>query len=242
VSANGDPTEYQEMAKSGTPLKMIVADGHEFVAQLSCETIAVTLAGGKSFGSAAYLSSNAVTQAKLLSDGLDTTPRIVTANNNSKRKANTRAGYSYFHTAIDDYSRLAYTEALENEKGVTAAQFWLRAVAFFAEHGIVHVKRCLTDNGSCYRSRAWASAFDTTATTHKRTRPYTPKTNGKVERFNGTLAREWAYVKPYDSEEARTAELVPFLNYYNHERPHASLKHQPPCFGCLFDQFSWPVG
>lgn len=84
VSANGDPTEYQEMAKSGTPLKMIVADGHEFVAQLSCETIAVTLAGGKSFGSAAYVSSNAVTQAKLLSDGLDTTPRIVTANNNSQ--------------------------------------------------------------------------------------------------------------------------------------------------------------
>lgn len=148
----------------------------------------------------------------------------------SKRKgAGTgRIGYTYLHTAIDDHSRLAYTECLEDEKGTTAADFWLRAATFFAEHGIEHVERCLTDNGSCYRSRAWAAALEATGTTHKRTRPYTPRTNGKVERFNGTLAREWAYVREYDSEAARRAALVDFLNHYNYHRPHASLGHKPP--------------
>jgi transposase InsO family protein len=102
-----------------------------------------------------------------------------------------RIGYTYLHSAIDDFSRLAYTEPLEDEKGVTAADFWLRAVVFFAEHGITSIRRVLTDNGSCYRSRAWAKALEDTGTVHKRTRPYTPRTNGKVERFNGTLAREW---------------------------------------------------
>ncbi|WP_333894462.1 IS481 family transposase [Mycolicibacterium gadium] len=137
-------------------------------------------------------------------------------------------GYTYLHSALDDHSRLAYTEPLDNEKGVTAADFWRRAVTFYAEHGITAVHRVLTDNGSCYRSRAWARALDDTATTHKRTRPYTPRTNGKVERFNGTLTREWAYVREYSSEEERRAALVGFLNYYNHERPHAALSHRPP--------------
>lgn len=148
----------------------------------------------------------------------------------SKRKgAGTgRIGYTYLHTAIDDHSRLAYTECLGDEKGTTAADFWLRAATFFAEHGIEHIERCLTDNGSCYRSRAWAAALEQTDTTHKRTQPYTPRTNGKVERFNGTLAREWAYVREYDSEAARRAALVDFLNHYNYHRPHASLGHKPP--------------
>lgn len=139
-----------------------------------------------------------------------------------------RIGYTYLHTAIDDHSRLAYTEAMENEKGVTAADFWIRSVTFFAEHGIAAIRRCLTDNGSCYRSRAWAKALADTGTTHKRTRPYTPRTNGKVERFNGTLAREWAYVREYGSEEERRAALVDFLNHYNYERPHSALGHKPP--------------
>ncbi len=139
-----------------------------------------------------------------------------------------RVGYTYLHSAIDDHSRLAYTEPLENEKGVTAADFWLRAVVFFAEHGITSVRRCLTDNGSCYRSRAWAKALEDTGTVHKRTRPYTPKTNGKIERLNGTLAREWAYVREYQSEEERRLALIDFLNFYNHERPHAALGHKPP--------------
>lgn len=90
------------------------------------------------------------------------------------------------------------------------------------------IQRCLTDNGSCYRSRAWAAALDQTGTTHKHTRPYTPCTNGKVERFNGTLAREWAYVREYESEAHRRAALVDFLNHYNYDRPHAALEQKPP--------------
>ncbi len=134
-----------------------------------------------------------------------------------------RVGYTYLHTAIDDHSRLAYTEALEDEKGVTAAGFWLRAVAFFAEHGVDRVRKVLTDNGSCYRSRTWARAVQATGTRHVRTRAYTPRTNGKVERFNLTMAKEWAYVREYSSEAERRAELVSFLNFYNHERPHTAL-------------------
>ncbi|MDQ0767158.1 transposase InsO family protein [Streptomyces canus] len=131
--------------------------------------------------------------------------------------------YTYLHTAIDDHFRLAYTEALEDERAVTAAAFWHRAVAFFAAHDITPIHRVLTDNGSCYRSRAWAAALATTKTKHKRTRPYTPRTNGKVERFNGTLAREWAYVRDYGSEHERRVALADFLNYYNHEGPHTAL-------------------
>ncbi len=137
-------------------------------------------------------------------------------------------GYTYLHTAIDDHSRLAYTEALENEKGVTAADFWLRAVVFFAEYGVSRISRVLTDNGACYRSHAWADALKVTGTQHKRTRPYRPSTNGKVERFNGTLAREWAYVREYSSEGERRAALVDFLNFYNYERPHSALDNLPP--------------
>ncbi|MYZ36477.1 IS481 family transposase, partial [Streptomyces sp. MnatMP-M17] len=100
-----------------------------------------------------------------------------------------KVGYTYLHAAIDDYSRLAYTEALEDERAVTAAAFWHRAVAFFAAHEIAPIHRVLTDNGSCYRSRAWAAALATTRTKHKRTRPYTPRTNGKVERFKCATRR-----------------------------------------------------
>jgi transposase InsO family protein len=98
-----------------------------------------------------------------------------------------KVGYTYLHTAIDDHSRLAYTEALDDERAVTAAAFWHRAVAFFAAHDITPFRRVPTDNGSCYRSHAWRDALAVTGTKHKRTRPYTPRTNGKVERFNGTL-------------------------------------------------------
>lgn len=139
-----------------------------------------------------------------------------------------RVGYLYLHSAVDDHSRLAYTEALDDEKADTAAGFWLRAVAFFAEHGIAPIHRVLTDNGSCYRSRAWATAVGNTGTKHKRTRPYTPRTNGKVERWHGTLAREWAYVRDYTSERERLEALADFLNFYNHQRPHAALGGQPP--------------
>ena len=97
-----------------------------------------------------------------------------------------------------------------------------------ASYGIARIERCLTDNGSCYRSRKWAAALAATVTTHKRTRPYMPRTNGKVERYNGTLVREWLRRRPYDSEEDRTAALAEFLNYYNHERKHSALDWLPP--------------
>lgn len=148
----------------------------------------------------------------------------------SKRKGpgTGRVGYTYLHSAVDDYSRLAYTEALTNEKGTTAAEFWIRAVQFFAQYGVGPIERVLTDNGSCYRSRAWAEAVTATGTVHKRTQPYTPRTNGKVERFNGTLSREWAYVRAYESEAQRTAALADFINHYNHERLHAGIGNVPP--------------
>lgn len=139
-----------------------------------------------------------------------------------------KVGYTYLHSAVDDHSRLAYTEALEDERAVTAVAFWQRAAAFFAAHDITPIRRVLTDNGSCYRSRTWAAELAASGTKHKRTRPYTPRTNGKVERYTGTLAREWAYVRDYTSESERRAALADFLNFYNHERPHAALGGKPP--------------
>jgi transposase InsO family protein len=135
-------------------------------------------------------------------------------------------GYGYVHTAIDDHSRLAYSEVLHNETAVTAAGFWHRAHAFFAAAGIT-VTAVLTDNGSCYRSREWAQALAATGITHRRTRPYRPQTNGKVERFNRTLLTEWAYAKPYRSESARRAALAPWLHLYNHHRHHTAIGGPP---------------
>ena len=151
-------------------------------------------------------------------------------------------GYTYLHSCVDDHSRLAYTEPLENEKGTTAADFWLRAATFYAEHGIYTIHRALTDNGSCYRSKAWAQALEITGTSHRRTRPYTPRTNGKVERFNGTLAREWAYVREYGSEAERRVALVDFLNHYNYDRPHAALGHKPPSSRVPLDTYRLTAG
>jgi transposase InsO family protein len=148
----------------------------------------------------------------------------------SKRKGQGtgKIGVAYLHSAVDDYSRLAYTEVLADEKGPTAAAFWHRAVAFYASHDITLIERCLTDNGSCYRSRVWAEALAATGTKHKRTRPYTPKTNGKVERYNQTMLKEWLRRRPYSSEADRTAALADFLNYYNFERPHSALGWKAP--------------
>lgn len=139
-----------------------------------------------------------------------------------------KVGMAYLHSAVDDYSRIAYTEVLDDEKGPTAAGFWFRAVAYFATFGIMHVLRCLTDNGSCYRSNVWRDALHDTGTVHKRTRPYTPRTNGKVERYNGTMSKEWLRRRPYDSDDDRTTALATFLNYYNFERNHSALGWFPP--------------
>ena len=101
-----------------------------------------------------------------------------------------RAGYVFLHSAVDDRSRLAYTDELADERGVTAAAFWARAVKFFRRHGIRRIRRVLTDNGACYRARVFAAVLVASRTRHKRTRPYRPQTNGKVERFHRTLVRE----------------------------------------------------
>jgi transposase InsO family protein len=132
------------------------------------------------------------------------------------------------HAAVDDHSRLAYVEVLSDEQAATACGFWARAHAWFADHGIV-VQRVLTDNGSCYRSRAWRALLASQQVRHHPTRPYRPATNGKVERFNRTLLGEWAYARPYRSEQARRAALPAWLHRYNHHRPHnTALGGHPP--------------
>jgi transposase InsO family protein len=146
-----------------------------------------------------------------------------------RRKAHGRPnlGYGYLHTALDDHSRLAYTEILPDEKRETAAAFLARAHAWYAAAGIT-IERVLTDNGGCYRSKAWAAACTGLDITHKRTRPYRPQTNGKVERFHRTLADEWAYARPYATETQRREALDPWLHTYNHHRGHTALKGLPP--------------
>jgi transposase InsO family protein len=116
-------------------------------------------------------------------------------------------GYWYIHNAVDDHSRLAYSELLTDERKDTAAGFWSRARAYFDAAGIT-VARVLTDNGACYRSHAFRDALGQ-GITHKRTRPYRPQTNGKVERFNRTLLEEWAYARPYALETER-ARCMPW--------------------------------
>jgi transposase InsO family protein len=143
------------------------------------------------------------------------------------RKNRANAGYSYLHTAVDDHSRLAYSEILPDEKKETATAFWTRAHAYFTSVGIT-VERVLTDNGSCYRSQVWRDALARAGITHKRTRPYRPQTNGKVERFNRTLLDEWAYARPYRTETGRREAFPQWLHTYNHHRGHTALGGQPP--------------
>ncbi|WP_411760956.1 IS481 family transposase [Streptomyces tunisiensis] len=143
------------------------------------------------------------------------------------RRTRAGTGYSYLHTAVDDHSRLAYSEIHTDEKKETATGFWTRAQAFFTQAGIT-VERVLTDNGSCYRSRDWRDLLTAAGIAHKRTRPYRPQTNGKVERFNRTLLDEWAYARPYRSETERREAFPGWLHTYNHHRGHTALKGQPP--------------
>ena len=137
------------------------------------------------------------------------------------------AGYRYLHTAIDDRTRVAYSEILNDEQGVTAAAFWRRANAWFRARGVT-IERALTDNGSCYRSHAWRRALDDTGVSHKRTRPYRPQTNGKVERFHRILLEEWAYIRPWTSEHQRQAAYQAFMHFYNHHRSHGALDWHTP--------------
>lgn len=143
-----------------------------------------------------------------------------------RRDRHRGVGYAFLHHAIDDHSRLVYSEELTDERKETAAGFWIRARAFFAEHGI-QVTAVMTDNGSCYRSKVFADALGD-GVKHRFTRPYRPQTNGKVERFNRTLAAEWAYVTTYLSDAARSATYNSWLHHYNHHRPHTGIGGQVP--------------
>jgi transposase InsO family protein len=134
-------------------------------------------------------------------------------------------GHHFLHTAIDGHSRLAYSELLADERKDTAAEFWLRANTWFTDCGIT-VRKVLTDNGSYYRSNTFADALGDIE--HRRTRPYRPQTNGKVERFHRTLADEWAYARLYTSDAERCDEFPKWLHIYNHHRGHTALGGQPP--------------
>jgi transposase InsO family protein len=137
------------------------------------------------------------------------------------------AGYRYIHTAIDDRTRIAYSEILDDEKAVTAAGFWKRAAAWYSAIGIT-CQRVITDNGSCYRSGLWHRACQATGTTVKKTRPRRPQTNGKVERFHRILLEEWAYIQPWTSETQRHHGYHGFIHFYNQHRSHGSLKWATP--------------
>jgi transposase InsO family protein len=138
-----------------------------------------------------------------------------------------RTGTAFVHTVIDDHSRLAYAEICTDEKAATAIAVLHRAVAWFADHGVT-VERVLSDNGSCYRSHAWRDACRDLDIVHKRTRPYRPQTNGKIERFHRTLADGWAYARFYASTEQRNDLLPRWLHFYNHHRAHSAIGGRPP--------------
>ena len=136
-------------------------------------------------------------------------------------------GTCYLHTVIDDHSRVAYVEAHDDETKETATRVLTNAVAWFAERGVT-VQRVLSDNGSCYRSNLWRETCAELGITPKKTRPYRPQTNGKIERFHRTLAEGWAFKKFYNSESARLAALPSWVHQYNHHRPHSAIGKAAP--------------
>jgi transposase InsO family protein len=147
---------------------------------------------------------------------------------NGDRRTRTRGiGWEFVHVCVDDATRLAYVEVLEDEKAVTAIGFLRRAVAYYRSRGIT-VERVMTDNGSCYRATIHALACQALRIKHLRTKPYRPRTNGKAERFIRTMLGGWAYAAVYGNSAERRAALPGWLDHYNHHRPHGSLSHQTP--------------
>jgi len=140
---------------------------------------------------------------------------------------NIGAGWEYVHVCIDDASRIAFTKVMKNERKECAVAFLKAAVAYYASLGVT-VLRVMTDNGSCYRSKAFRKACTKLGLKHIRTKPYTPKTNGKAERFIQTALREWAYARAYDTSKQRAAELPFWTHRYNWHRPHGSIDSKPP--------------
>ncbi len=145
-----------------------------------------------------------------------------------KGQGNSRGvGWEYLHVCIDDASRVAFSRIMKTERKACAVAFLKAAVAYYKSLGIT-VLRVMTDNGSCYRSRAFAKACQRLKLKHIRTKPYTPRTNGKAERFIQTSLREWAYARAYINSEQRAEELPFFMHRYNWHRPHASIGAKPP--------------
>jgi transposase InsO family protein len=143
-----------------------------------------------------------------------------------KNRAGIGHGYAFIHSVVDDHTRLAYSEILDDERTETVVAFWTRATAWFASAG-VEITAVMTDNGNPYRSALFKEALGDKIK-HKRTRPYRPQTNGKVERLNRTLLEEWAYARAYQSESERVAEFPAWLHHYNHHRAHTALGGRPP--------------
>lgn len=147
---------------------------------------------------------------------------------NGDRRTRVRGiGWEYVHVAIDDHTRLAYVEVLADELGDTTAGFLARALAWYRRQR-VRVVRLLTDNGGAYRSHAFTGIVAAAGLEHRRTQPYCPRTNGKAERFIRTLLSEWAYQRPYRRSTQRTAALMPYLHWYNTQRPHTALGWRTP--------------
>ena len=146
----------------------------------------------------------------------------------AKQGPGARVGYTYLHSAIDGFSRLVYTESLEDETAPTTISFFCRARAFFAAHGIHRIDRVVTDNGANYRAKDFTRTVEALAQKHQRIRPYTPRHNGKVERFNRLMVDEVLYTRTYDSEQARRHALAVWVNHYNYHRPHTACGEMPP--------------
>jgi transposase InsO family protein len=136
-------------------------------------------------------------------------------------------GWEYVHVCIDDASRIAFSRVMNDQRKASAISFLKAAVAYYASLG-VKVERVMTDNGSCYRSKAFGKACRALRLKQLFTRPYTPKTNGKAERFIQTSLREWAYARAYNSSQERVAELPRWLHCYNWHRPHGGIGSLPP--------------
>jgi transposase InsO family protein len=136
-------------------------------------------------------------------------------------------GYEYLHVMIDDHSRLAYAELLDDLTAACAIGFLRRAVTWYAERGIL-VRAVMSDNGACYIAHSYAAALRQLGLKHLRIRPYRPRTNGKAERLIQTLLNEWAYARLYGNSQERATALTAYLDRYNYRRRHGSLGHQPP--------------
>lgn len=154
--------------------------------------------------------------------------RQATPNKPRSKHGNELMKHAFVHTVIDDHSRVAYAEVHDDETALTAVSVLRRAVAWYAERGVT-VERVLSDNGSPYRSHLWRDVCrDELGIKPKKTRPYRPQTNGKIERFHKTLADGWGYARHYLSEAERRAALPAWLHAYNHHRPHSACENKPP--------------